>query len=189
MHVRRRVAALSALGVAVLVSGCSTTGTSATGAKGYAAGDGSVVLIAPADREQAPELSGPLVGGGTGDLGSERGKVVVLNVWAHWCGPCREEAPDLAAAAAMLPAATFLGINTRDSDASAMAFQRAQHVPYPSFSDQDGSLVVQMQSVIAMSALPVTVVLDKEGKVAAAVYGPTTAITIKDIVAPLERES
>ncbi len=188
MPIRRCAAALTALCLFVLPAGCSTTGASATGSKGYPAGDGSVVLIPAADRVRAPELSGALIGGGTADLARERGKVVVLNVWAQWCGPCREEAPNLVVAARMLPRAAFLGINTKDNEETALAFERSQRIPYPSFSDQDGSLVLDMQSVIPMSALPMTVVLDKAGRVAAAVYGATTAITLKDIVKPLERE-
>lgn len=187
VHRLALVAAVVAL--AAGVSGCSTSAPSATGDKGYVAGDGSVVLIPPADRERAPELSGSLVGGGTANLTSYQGSVVVVNVWAQWCGPCRAEAPHLVAAAKMLPDVTFLGINTKDNDDNALAFERSQQIPYRSFSDQDGRLVLAMQSVVNMAALPMTVVLDRQGSVAAAVYGPTTAITLKDIVQSLERES
>jgi thiol-disulfide isomerase/thioredoxin len=165
------------------------SGSSATGSKGYPEGDGSFTLIAAADRQPAPDLSGPLVGGGTARLYAERGKVVVLNVWASWCGPCRAESPNLVAAAKELHGVSFLGINTRDNKGSAEAFEHSQQIPYPSFSDQDGSLVLDMQSVVNMGSLPMTVVLDKHLRVAAAVYGVTTATTIKDIVTPLERES
>lgn len=188
MRARRIAAATCGLALAVSVTGCSTSGPRATNGAGYIEGD-SVNVIPAADREHAPELSGPLVGGGTGDLGVDRGKVIVLNVWAYWCGPCRQEAPELVKAAALLPEASFMGINTRDNEANAVAFVRSQGIPYPSFSDQDGSLVLDLQRVVNMAALPVTVVLDKEGRVAAAIYGPTTAITLKDIVRPLEGES
>jgi thiol-disulfide isomerase/thioredoxin len=187
---RRTVAGVALVAsVAVLAGACSIAGASSTGSKGYPAGDGTFNLIAAPDRQPAPNLSGPLIGGGTADLASDRGRVVVLNVWASWCGPCRAEAPNLVAAAHQLPQVTFLGINTRDDEGSARAFEAAQRVPYPSFADQDGSLVLKMQSVINMRSLPMTVVLDKQGRVAAAVYGVTTATTIKDIVAPLEHES
>ena len=84
----------------------------------------------------------------------------------------------------------FLGIDTRDDNDNAEAFERSEHLPYRSFSDQGGTLMLDMQSVINMSSMPMTVVLDKQGRVAAAVYGPTTArLTIKEIVRPLERES
>ena len=178
-----------ALAPALALSGCSISSPSATGSKGYVAGDGAVVLIPAGQRKEAPDLAGPLLGGGQASLGTDKGKVVVLNLWGSWCGPCRAEAPNLAAAARMLPAVRFMGINTKDVAANAEAFVRVQKIPFPSFSDQDGSLVLELQRVVNMSSLPITVVLDKEGRVAAAVYGPTTATTLKDITQPLERES
>jgi thiol-disulfide isomerase/thioredoxin len=189
MPARPSIVAGLVLVLAAAASGCATSASSATGGKQYVAGDGSFTLIPAAERQQAPDLSGPLVGGGTASLAAHQGEVVVLNLWASWCGPCRREAPSLAAAAEMLPDAAFFGINTRDNEGSAEAFEQSQRIPYPSFSDQDGSLVLQMQQVVNMRSLPVTVVLDARGRVAAAVYGPTTATTIKDIVSPLERES
>ena len=137
----------------------------------------------------APDLAGTLISGGQGSLKDDAGKVVVLNTWASWCPPCRKEAPGLVDAATALPHAAFLGINTRDNDGSAQAFARSEGIPYPSFSDQDGNLVLQMSRVVNMSALPVTVILDKQHRIAAAIYGATTAITIEAIVKPLERES
>lgn len=190
MLIRRTVAASV---VAALLAGgasaCSTTGSNAVGAKGYAAGDGAVVTIPVGDREVAPVLSGDLLGGGSADLAESAGKVVVLNVWAAWCGPCREEAPALAEADRMLPDAAFYGIDTKDDAATAQAFVRTNEVPYPSFFDQDGSLVLDLQSVVNVQARPSTVVLDKHGRVAASIAGPTTAITLKDIVQSLEQES
>jgi thiol-disulfide isomerase/thioredoxin len=182
-------AALCGVALVVSASGCSTSGKSAGGGTNFVAGDGSIRLINAADRKPAPDLSGSLVGGGTGGLSDDAGKVVVLNVWASWCGPCREEAAGLVAAAGRLSDVAFLGINTRDNEGNAEAFVRAHAIPYQSLSDQDGSEVLEMQRVLPMSALPVTVILDKQHRVAAAIYGPTTAITIEAIARPLERES
>jgi thiol-disulfide isomerase/thioredoxin len=184
----RRVA-LVAAGLALLtVVGCSTSGSSAD-TNGIGTGQGTIALIKAADREPAPVLAGPLVGGGHGSLRGYAGQVVVLNVWASWCGPCRRESAGLVAAAKSLPKVAFLGINTRDNEGNAAAFVRAEGVPYPSFADQDGRLVLQLQRVLDISGLPVTVVLDRQHRVAAAIYGPTTAITIEEIVKPLEREA
>lgn len=188
--IRRTIGALT---VAALLAGgaaaCSTTGSNAIGSKGYAAGDGAVVTIPAEERELAPVLSGELLGGGSADLSQSKGKVVVLNVWAAWCGPCREEAPALAEADRLLPDAAFYGIDTKDDAATAEAFVRSNAVPYPSFFDQDGSLVLDLQSVVNVQARPSTVVLDEQGRVAASIAGPTTAITLKDIVQSLEQES
>ena len=189
MLARRIAVAGCCLAVVAAMTGCSTSGQTATNGGGYVSGDGSIQLIPAGDRRTAPDLSGPLVGGESGGPSSYRGKVVVLNVWASWCGPCRKESPALVAAASMLPGVAFMGINTRDTEGNAEAFVRSEGIPYPSFSDQDGSLVLAMQRVVNMSALPITVILDKHRRVAAAIYGPTTAITLKEIVTPLERES
>ena len=83
-----------------------------------------------------------------------------------------------------------MGINTRDDEGSAEAFVRAHHVPYPSFFDQDGSLLLQLAAgVPGRCACRSTIILDKQHRVAAAIYGPTTATTLEDIVRPLEREA
>src|SRR5689334_14737831 len=92
------VMAIALGGGLLTVSACSTSGVNAVGSGGYIVKDGVVVI--PADqRKPAPELSGPLLGGGEASIVADRGKVVVLNLWGSWCAPCREEAPALAAAA------------------------------------------------------------------------------------------
>lgn len=184
----RRIAAVTCvLALALSAVGCSASGPRATNGAGYVEGD-SVNVIAAADREQAPDLAGPLVGGGIGELRHDLGKVIVLNVWASWCTPCRAESPALVAAAKALPRAIFMGINIRDNESDAESFVRTHGIPYPSFFDQAGDLRLQLQRVVPVSSQPETIILDKLGRVAAAIYGPTTAITLKDIVRPLERE-
>jgi|SRR6478735_2796345 len=185
----RRIALLAAcLGLVAGAVGCSTSGQSSSG-NGVPAGAGSIQLIDASDRKPAPALSGDLLGGGTADLSSQAGKVVVLNIWASWCGPCRKESAGLAQAADALPNVAFIGINTRDDQSSAEAFVRAQKVPYPSFSNQSGSLLLELQRVVPVSAMPETIILDKQHRVAAAIFGGTTAITVTEIVKPLEREA
>jgi thiol-disulfide isomerase/thioredoxin len=178
-----------ALAFAFAVVGCSTTETDSTGSKGYVAGDGTVTLYDAGNRAASPNLTGPLLGGGQASLSSYRGKVVVLNHWSSWCSPCRQEAPALEAAAKALPQAAFLGIDTRDSSALALAFEHAQHVSYPSFSDEDGSLLLLLAHAVPINALPCTLVIDKQGRIAARIIGPTSALTIEEIVRPLEKES
>lgn len=186
MSVRRVLAVVGLLGLLVCASGCSLTGSrDVPGGLGAA----SIHLIQPADRKTAPDLSGPLVGGGSGALSDDAGKVVVINVWAFWCGPCNSEAPDLVKAAASLPNVAFIGINTRDNEGNAESFVRDHHIPYPSFSDQDGSLVLQLGQVYPVAAIPSTFILDKQHRIAAVIYDATTAITIEDIVKPLERQA
>lgn len=177
-----------AAGLAAGLAGCSTSGSTSTNGLNFVSGNG-YVQIPVADRKTAPVLSGSLVGGGMGSLASAAGKVVVINVWASWCGPCIGEAPALVSASKVLSNVAFFGVDTRDNEGNAQAFRVSSKAPYPSFFNQDGSMVLELSKFVNMSATPTTVILDKQHRVAAAVYGPVTATTIRDLVQPLERES
>ncbi|MGH3431602.1 MAG: TlpA family protein disulfide reductase [Thermocrispum sp.] len=135
-------------------------------------------------REPAPELAGSTLEGRQLSLADLRGHVVVLNVWGSWCVPCREEAPDLARLARETEAdgVRFLGIDTRDNKAAARAFVRNFEIPYPSLFDPDGKLMLAFSGVIPLSAVPSTIVIDPEGRVAARVVGKVTYATLRGMV-------
>lgn len=112
------------------------------------------------------------------------GKVVVINVWGSWCAPCRAETPDLVRAAEETASqgVAFLGINTRDNPAAARAFVRSFKVPYPSVEDAEGQLLLNFRGTIPTSVVPTTVVIDRQGKVAARVIGPVSYSTLRGIL-------
>lgn len=113
-----------------------------------------------------------------------RGTATVLNVWGSWCGPCRAEAPELVDAVERLgPEAQFFGINVRDSPDAARAFERAFEIPYPSVRPDDSAAVLlAFGGVLSAVAVPTTVVVDANGKVAARIVGQTDASTLVGLV-------
>lgn len=179
---------LLVLGTALPLAGCSTSGPS-SGATGYITGDGVVTVVAPEDRTEAPDLEGTTLAGEVIELVDYRDEVVVINVWASWCPPCRAEAPDLVAAARQLPETAFIGINTRESNASAAeAFVRDQRIPYDSIYDEDGSALLAFHGLLSPNSLPSTMVIDRAGRVAALVLGAVDTSTVVGLVEDVTRE-
>lgn len=177
---RRAAALVAASALLAGASGCSAVGG---GDAGYVTGDGTLTRVAPAQRRPAPHLVGTTLQGKAFDSAALSG-VVVYNVWGSWCAPCRKEAPALAAAArATAGTATFVGINTRDSGtAQALALVRQADIPYDSVYDPDGRLLLQFAG-LPPSAIPTTIVVDAQGRVAARILGETTQATIAGLVA------
>jgi len=110
-----------------------------------------------------------------------------MNVWASWCAPCRAEAPALAEVATQMAAkgVTFVGIDTRDSTATAQSFVAKFHVPYPSIVDPDGQVQLLFGDSLPPQAIPSTVVIDRQGRVAARALGRVDAATLRGIIEPL----
>ena len=187
VFVPRRLALLFAA-VAVTASGCTAMGAGSgapTGqGEGYVAGDGTVQTIPVDQRSAAVAVVGSTVEDERVDTSAWRGQVVVLNLWYAACGPCREEAPDLAEIAAETASegVRFLGINTRDGSAEAAAFQRTFDIPYPSVLDSDGSAVLALRGELVPNAVPTTLVLDGQGRVAARVTGVADPSVLRELI-------
>ncbi|WP_230685054.1 TlpA disulfide reductase family protein [Cellulomonas sp. JZ18] len=188
-----RAAATAAAGL-VLLAGCTSDGGSDAPedvvGQGYQSGDGATTTWAAGDRTEPLVLAGTDYEGTDRDVTQWRGDVVVLNTWYAACPPCRAEAPDLVALAQDYAdrGVHVLGINVRDAAGAAQAFQREFAVPYPSIADTDGSAVAALQGVVPVSAVPTTVVLDREGRVAARVLGLVDGSTLRALVDELLAE-
>ena len=151
------------------------------------AGDGSIVVVSADQRQPAPSVRGTTLDGSVFNLADHRGEVVVMNVWASWCAPCRAEAPALAEVATQMATkgVTFVGIDTRDSAVTAQSFVDKFHVPYPSIVDPDGQVQLLFGDSLPPQAIPSTVVIDRQGRVAARALGRVDAATLRGIIEPL----
>lgn len=168
-----------------LVASCgSPSGQAGTG---FVAGDGSVTFLDPTQRTAAPAIDGRTLQGESWSLADQRGKVVVLNVWASWCAPCRAEAPELVRAATEYVGqpVQFVGLNTRDSATTAQAFITRFDIPYPNVADSDGRLQLAFADTLPPQAIPSTVIIDQQGRVAARALGKVTAATLDGLISAL----
>ncbi|AEG43353.1 TlpA disulfide reductase family protein [Isoptericola variabilis] len=186
MTVRRIVTALAggALVLALAACGAQDSGAGDVVGQGFVSGDGSVQQWAPGERKDPVTVEGTTFEGEEVSTADWRGDVVVLNTWYAGCAPCRAEAPDLVALATERAddGVRLLGINTEDDAGTALAFQRTFEVPYPSIEDRSGRVVAGLSGVVPLQAVPSTVVLDPEGRVAARVVGQVAGSTLDALV-------
>ncbi|MEX1209289.1 MAG: TlpA disulfide reductase family protein [Candidatus Nanopelagicales bacterium] len=177
------VVAMAALLVTACGASDADTGTA------FVAGDGSIVLIAPDERQPAPDLVGPTLEGGEFRLSDHLGDVVVLNVWASWCAPCRAEAPVLEDVWREVKddGVQFVGLDTRDTEAAALAFLDRYGVTYPNVIDTDGRLQLLFSDTLPPQAIPSTLVVDREGRVAGRILGRVTDATLTALIDDVAR--
>lgn len=175
---RTAVIALALVGVAML-TGCTANDSLAeqyragTG-QGYISGDGAYTVIAAADRGEPIAFSGVIENGDTVSSDDYRGEVLVVNFWYAGCPPCRLEAPDLEALAQQFApdGVSFLGVNIYDQAPTALSFAEEFGVTYPSILDvNDGAVRLAFAGQVAPTAVPTTLVLDQQGRVAARIAG------------------
>ena len=186
----RAAALLVAPLLLVALSGCSDDPNSiAAQAKsgnrqGYISGDGNIETIAVGDRKKPVALTGTTLDAKEWSSQEAVGKVAVLNLWASWCPPCETEAPDLKKAAETLTAGdkpvVFMGINYRDNPDSGRATAARWGIPFPSLDDPSGRTILSLQGKV--TSPPTTLVLDRQGRIAARVSGAVTTSTLTGLV-------
>jgi cytochrome c biogenesis protein CcmG, thiol:disulfide interchange protein DsbE len=143
--------------------------------------------IAKGRRPAAPTMSLPLLGRqGTGSLADYKGKVVVLNMWASWCDPCRAEMPLLQKTNEQISGkgGVVLGVDTQDASDSAISFMQKTNANFPSLRDRDRSYGKDF----GVTGYPETFLIDRHGRVAALRRFPVTQSWLDQHLAPLLAE-
>ncbi|NIJ14759.1 thiol-disulfide isomerase/thioredoxin [Saccharomonospora amisosensis] len=179
----RKLAALAAVLLLTLVTACSTGEDAVSRGSSFtfvSPGGKTDIYYEGADRQPLPEVEGE-------DLFDEnkriavsdfKGKVVVINIWGQWCGPCRTEAPELQKVYEQTKhlGVQVLGIDVRDYDRSAPRdFMRDRGLTYPSIYDPPGRSLLKLTGY-PRNVVPSTIVVDSRQRVA--------AVFLRDLLAP-----
>jgi thiol-disulfide isomerase/thioredoxin len=140
-------------------------------------------VIDPDDRVKLEGITGVTSDGEEIAVADFSGRVVVLNGWATWCAPCREEMPVLVMADESFDDTLvgFLGVNISDEQQAAADFAMEFGVSYPSIVDEDGAIWATIPD-IPPSALPSTVIVDKQGRVAVRIIGKVDEATLSGLI-------
>jgi peroxiredoxin len=176
----RLAAALTAL--VVLLAGC--TASNARGDTYQFKGSTKFgTVIPPAQRKPIGRYSAKLLDGGTYSFAQARGKAVVVNFWASWCGPCATETPQFEKIYRQYKTrqVTFLGVDFKDDRGAARSFVHDNKITYPIVFDQDGQSAIQLGN-IGIQGLPYTLVLDRRHRVAGIYSGPMLPADLEPVL-------
>lgn len=146
----------------------------------------SITEIAIDRRAEPIEISGPGLTGGqitTEDMAG----IVIVNAWASWCPPCREEWPIFVEVQNKYPAVNLLGLNEADDATVAADFLSSQEGGWPHISDPNQTIAAKAD-VVQGSYLPGTIILDKQHRVAAKFVGPVNQADLTRILDQLSSE-
>jgi peroxiredoxin len=187
------LATTSAAVAALALSACSSGGTSGGGGDtNFVTGNNGVATVAQGKRAAAPELSGKTIDGKQLSTAEYKGKILVVNVWGSWCGPCRLEAKNFEKVYTDLKGqgVQFVGINTRDTSTTpALAFEEEHGITYPSLYDPTGKLMLRFKKgTLNPQLIPSTLIIDRDGKIAARALQPLGEETLRDMIEPVLAE-
>ena len=123
----------------------------------------------------APPLPSTVLQPPRESIASLRGEPALINFWASWCGPCREEAPELERFQESLHGARLVGVDYTDRSGAGLQFARDHGWTFPLLDDPDGIYGARYH----LPGLPTTVVLDSSGQIVETLRGPQTAADLR----------
>ncbi|SHG78473.1 Peroxiredoxin [Geodermatophilus nigrescens] len=183
----RRALLAAVAGLAVL-TGCSTGDDQVDVTNGgqfrFVAGTPAGEVIPEGERQSAPDFGGTLLGGGDWTSDELDGRIAVLNFWGSWCAPCRVETPQFQEVYAEVrdEGVEFLGLNVKEADEQfGQAFVDTQGIEFPSLYDPAGEVALTFRDYPA-NAIPSTIVLDREGRVAAVYTGEVSQDDLRAVL-------
>jgi thiol-disulfide isomerase/thioredoxin len=176
---RRMVVTVTAVVVVLVAAVLAVTLTGGSGQasdRDYIGGGTSAWLYKAGHRPAAPGFSGTTLTGAPLKSSSYKGKVVVLNFWGSWCGPCRGEAPTLAVLSEKYAKSgvSFLGDDVGDTPTNALTFTKSMGITYPSLNDPGYQIAQDFGTAVLINDTPTTLVIDSTGHIAGVIYGTAT---------------
>jgi peroxiredoxin len=188
----RRLLLLLSAGVLAL-TGCATGDDAVSVNNGgefrFVEGTPRGEVIPEGERAAAPEFSGTLLDGEPFSSTDLAGDVAVINFWGSWCAPCRVESPEFQEVYAEVrdSGVQFLGVNVKDVDQLARAFEDDFGIEFPSLDDPRGEVALAFRGYPA-NAVPSTIVLDEASRVAAVYTGAVEQDDLRDVLGMLTAE-
>ena len=171
---------------ALLLTGCGIEIPEGYRPSESAVPNASITEIAVDQRSGSIEISGPGLNGGeitTKDMSG----IVIVNAWASWCPPCREEWPIFVEIQTQYPDVSILGLNEADDINAAKDFLSTQEGSWPHIADPNQAIAAKAD-VVQGSYLPGTIILDKQHRVAAKFVGPVNQADLTRILDQLVAE-
>ena len=177
-------AALVAAGAAGCAGGDIAANTPGSSGQSFVGHSYESTFYQVGHRPAAPAVAGSTTAGKTLSLASYRGHTIVLNFWGSWCAPCRSEAPALGQLARTLASkgVRFVGVDIRDQPDSAQAFMQTFNVGYPSLNDPGDEIALEFHSTVPPAAIPTTLIIDRNGRIAARVFGASSYAQLQGLI-------
>ena len=146
-------------------------------------GPNADVGVAVPLNKPAPQFTVTTIDGEQLSLGDLRGKTVVLNVWASWCVPCRDEAGELNRTYALYKDrnVVFVGIAWNDNEGEVRKFVDQYRVPYAVALDPEGKIAIDL----GITGVPETYLIDAQGQMTQKWVGPITSVQLNGLLAPM----